>query len=224
VVTAVPVDVRPLRAGDRSAGRGRDGVVRRGTARDNETREHVMDETRPPTGANTGRSKRDGKGRYTRTQDSAERDANAARLRADGANYDEIAREMGYGSAASAWKAVDRALRATVAEPAARVRTIELARLDILLWEAWKVLRARHIVVNQGRVVLDPDSGQPLHDHGPVLQAIDRVLKIQERRARLLGLDAPVKVEAITVDQIEAEIARLAAELGMNDPRPLVEP
>jgi hypothetical protein len=49
----------------------------------------------------------------------------------------------------------------------------------------------------------------------PVLQAIDRLLKIQERRARLLGLDAPTqhRVNVLSEDAIDAEIARLEAEL-----------
>jgi hypothetical protein len=35
--------------------------------------------------------------------------------------------------------------------------------------------------------------GAPLLDDAPVLAAVDRLLKVQERRAKLLGLDVPVK-------------------------------
>lgn len=35
-----------------------------------------------------------------------------------------------------------------------------------------------------------------------------------ERKAKLLGLDAPLKVQALTLDVIDAEIARLEAELA----------
>jgi hypothetical protein len=45
------------------------------------------------------------------------------------------------------------------------------------------------------------------------LKAVDRQVRISERRCKLLGLDAPTRVETITIDQIEAEIARLSAEL-----------
>ena len=44
-------------------------------------------------------------------------------------------------------------------------------------------------------------------------------VRISERRARLLGLDAPARVDAnvlanVTVDQIDAEIERLLREYG----------
>jgi len=46
--------------------------------------------------------------------------------------------------------------------------------------------------VSGGKIVLGGD-GEPLIDHGPVLLATDRLLKIHERRARLWGIDAPVQ-------------------------------
>jgi len=49
------------------------------------------------------------------------------------------------------------------------------------------------------------------------LFAIDRCLAIMDRRARLLGLDAPVRTEVITLDYIQAEIQRLEATLGEID-------
>jgi hypothetical protein len=54
----------------------------------------------------------------------------------------------------------------------------------------------------------------------PVLQAIDRLLRIQERRARLLGLDMPVKLTAqvTPVDPADIELAKLiAAAQAAND-------
>jgi hypothetical protein len=73
------------------------------------------------------------------------------------------------------------------------------------------------VTVSNGRVVtLD---GQPLQDDGPILQAVDRLnhiedrkLRIQERRAKYLGLDAPKQV-VISDDVIDAEIRALAEEL-----------
>lgn len=49
--------------------------------------------------------------------------------------------------------------------------------------------------------------------------SVDRVLKIMERRARILGLDAPTRhrVEVITEDAVDAEIRRLQGELAGND-------
>ncbi|GAA2395473.1 hypothetical protein GCM10010404_61300 [Nonomuraea africana] len=46
---------------------------------------------------------------------------------------------------------------------------------------------------DDGNAAVDDGRGEPLEDDAPVLAAIDRMLKIQERRAKLLGLDIPVK-------------------------------
>lgn len=49
--------------------------------------------------------------------------------------------------------------------------------------------------------------------------AADRVLSVMDRRAKLLGLNRPDRVEhtVITMDAIEAEIARLEGELSELD-------
>lgn len=130
-------------------------------------------------------------GRFTRTADQAERDAEACRLRADGLTYQQIADRLGI-SRGSAHEAVQRAIADIVREPAEEVRQLELLRLDQMHVAAREVLEARHFVVDRGQVVLW--EGEPLVDDGPKLQAIDRLLKIQARRAALLGLDAEKKV------------------------------
>lgn len=172
---------------------------------------------------------RNANGRFTRTIDHAEQDADAARLRARGMTYEVIATELGYCNRAAARAAVERALVATVTEPAAEVRQMELARLDEMYRAALAVLERQHLTVSHGKVVytggtqvLDERGnvtyigGEPLFDDAPVLQAIDRMIRIMERRAKLLGLDAPTKVEVITLDAIEAEIRRLNEELGLD--------
>ena len=154
-----------------------------------------------------------GNGRFVRTVDTAERDAEAARLRTRGYSYQQIADELGWVSRGDAYRAVQRVLADTVKEAGDEVRAIELARLDGLHVAAMDVLERKHVTVSNGRVVSLDGSG-PLPDDGPVLAAIDRLLKIQERRARLLGLDAPTK-QAISIspDRL-AEIEQLAEQLG----------
>lgn len=160
---------------------------------------------------------RDGRGRFVRTTDTAERDAQACELRAQGYSYQRIAAALRYTDRSLARRAVERALAATVRDSADTLREIELQRLDAMWQQAWQVLYEDHPFVSGGRIVYDPATGQPLVDDGPVLAAIDRLLKISERRAKLLGLDAPTKVETITLDQVDAEIARLMAELARGE-------
>lgn len=157
-------------------------------------------------------SRRNHRGRYERNIESVRRDAEAAELRANGATYQQIADQLGYTDRSNARHGVQRALADTIREPADEVRQIQLAQLDRLTREALKVLERTHVTVSQGRVIKD-DEGKPLEDDAPVLNAIDRLLKIAERRSKLLGLDAPSKVEVLSIDAIDAEIGRLTDEL-----------
>ena len=157
---------------------------------------------------------RERRGRFAKTAESAERDREACRLRTRGMTYQQISDRLGYGSEGNARRAVQACLAAIQADGAEELRAIQLQQLDYLTEQALNVLESAHHVVTQaGRIVTDAD-GRPLVDHGPVLAAIDRLLKIQERRAKLMGLDAPIRQEVITLDQIDREIERLIAELA----------
>ncbi|MFF4479461.1 hypothetical protein ACFY1A_20915 [Streptomyces sp. NPDC001520] len=135
---------------------------------------------------------RAGDGRWIRTPETAARDAEAARLRARGMTYRAIAAELEM-DVHSVHDAVKRALKEIVQEPAEDVRRMELERLDVLYEAAARVLEREHVTVSQGKIIYQgPD---PLLDDGPVLQAIDRLLRIQERRSKLLGLDAATKTQ-----------------------------
>lgn len=149
-----------------------------------------------------------------KTIEQAQHDAEAARLRAQGWGYAQIGEKLGV-SMQGAHQAVQRALTAAVREPADDVRALELSRLDLLWQAAWTVLTKHHVTVQQGKVVYLGD--EPLEDDAPVLNAIDRLLKVQDRRAKLLGLDAPTRHEVITLDAIDQEIAKLTRELGGRD-------
>lgn len=170
-----------------------------------------MDEHQPD--GVTGRT-RDGHGRFDRDPETAKRDAEAARLRGRGWTYRRIADELGV-SKQTAYDAVQRALADTLAEPAAEARTLELERLDEMHASVLAVLEREHVTVSQGRIVrrriLDDDGdpivvtydkdGKPIfreeeiRDDAPLLAAVDRLLRIAERRAKLLGLDAPTRAE-----------------------------
>jgi len=119
---------------------------------------------------------------------AAERQARALGLRKAGLGYAAIAHQLGYAGPSGAYRAIMTALRALTGEPAKELRDLELARLDDLLAGLWGDAR-------QGNV-----------------QKIDRVLKIMQRRAALLGLDAPARFADATGYRREAE--QLAAEIG----------
>ena len=84
---------------------------------------------------------------------------------------------------------------------------------------AWRVATSKHYTTTQtGRVATGPD-GQPVIDDGPVLHALDRLLRFDDHEAKLVGLYAPARsrVEVITEDVIDAECAALAAQVKEND-------
>lgn len=88
-----------------------------------------------------------------------------------GLSYQEIAVKVGYRSASGAHAAVRKALNKTLQEPADELRRIEVARLDQMLGALWEK-------VKKGDT-----------------RAIEAALRVEERRARLLGLDEPSEVD-----------------------------
>lgn len=169
----------------------------------------------------------DGKGRFVRTLATAERDAEAADLRAQGWTYRRIAAYFGI-DVRNAYDAVQRALNSVIKEPGKAVLHFELerldaelARLDAMEEKVRKVLDAKHITVNNGKVIIHPETNQPMEDDAPVLQAVDRLLKIEEsrrrngeRRAKLTGIEAAVKIDATVheVTQQDLELQEMLRE------------
>jgi hypothetical protein len=124
--------------------------------------------------------------------DLIEKERQVVELRRAGATYEECARAVGYATPQGAYLAYHRALKRTLLDAGAdEARQVEIDRLDRLQRAAWpKAL--------QGEV-----------------PAINSVLKIMERRSRLLGLDAPTRISAdVTTYEggtdIDREVARLA--------------
>lgn len=101
------------------------------------------------------------------------REREALELRKAGATYQQIADKIGLTVEGSrlAVKRSLASLTAIAGEAAEEVRSIELERLDVMLLGIWDKARRGDV------------------------QAIDRVLRIQERRARFLSLDMPDKVQ-----------------------------
>jgi hypothetical protein len=123
----------------------------------------------------------------------AEKRLQAMELRIAGYGYVEIAQKLGYFGPGTAYKAVQAAIKATAAPLAGELREIEAARLDKMTKALWP------FVEGHPAVEADPERGIVAEPAVPPdLDMLDRVLKIMQRRARLLGLDEPQKKDVLS--------------------------
>ena len=125
-----------------------------------------------------------------------QREAEVVKLRRGGLTWDMIADRVGYASPSAAHAAYQRASKRIVQDDIEAIRKIETERLDIMQSAVW---------------------GQVLNGSIPAVMA---VVRIQERRARLLGLDQPFKqqIEVTSYDgnSIDREVARLVELLDSS--------
>ena len=137
------------------------------------------------------------RGGFVKTADDALKDAEALKLRSEGLTYREIAERLGINTS-TAYRRVENALRAIPADGVDEMRQLEGERLDKLHAALWE--RA-----------LEGD-----------LQAIDRLLTISNRRAKLFGLDAPTRqvneLQSFSTAEINAEVRRLELLLMQGEP------
>jgi hypothetical protein len=158
-----------------------------------------------------------------RSAETMEKDAQAYDLFRRGLSYRQIASQVGWKSPRSAVEAVRRGARENAVDPleAAEARQAFLDRFQDYRRAAQRVLAARHYVATQtGRIVAGPD-GQPLVDSDPNMRALDRLLKVDDMELRLRDLypAAKSRVEVITEDAVDAEMAALARAVADNDAR-----
>jgi AraC-like DNA-binding protein len=141
----------------------------------------------------------------------------------DNPSFATISQALGY-SETYVRKLYRQALKSIILDNVADVRKLEVVRLDKMYTDAMEVLQRFHPIISSGAVVRDiveDADGRPvldenenpvtvrIQDSGPVLAAIDRLLRIQERRSRLLGLDKPTKIAATDPDgEKEASIVQ----------------
>ncbi|GAA1749510.1 hypothetical protein [Nonomuraea bangladeshensis] len=123
-------------------------------------------------------------------EESANRRAEVVRLRRTGMTFEDIGNQLGISKQA-AHKLWHKTMKGIPVVEVEAYRTEQRMRLDALLQRANEILETKHVVVQHGRVVeLD---GEPLRDRGPELDAIKTIIDIEQRRAKLDGLDTPVK-------------------------------
>jgi len=134
---------------------------------------------------------RTGGGRYERSIETAQRDAEAARLKSRNMTYQQVGDALGVSKQA-AHKMVERAMRDTLEEPSDLLRQLELMKLDAAESAAVAIMERLHYAHSNGRLVYMGDN--PIRDDGPALVAINTIIRCMERRAKLLGLDSPTKL------------------------------
>lgn len=117
-------------------------------------------------------------------------------------DWQQIADKLGYSSRGAAHTDVTRALQKVAVDTVRDAETllrIELMRLDRL----------------QAALMPEALKGDA--------HAAQLCLAISDRRVKWQALGAPIRHQVITIGGIEAEIAKLEAELADNDPDPETE-
>lgn len=122
---------------------------------------------------------------------TVEKQRQVLELRKAGADYETIAKKVGYANRSAAYKACQSALERVTKEPAEEVLALELGRLDGMLLGLWPNARIGH------------------------LGAIDRVLRIMERRSKYLGLD---QTDTLDTAQASNMLADFMASLHQEFP------
>lgn len=135
------------------------------------------------------------------------------KLRREGVRYDdERILSLGYADSGSARKDLVRALKAHRDEEAAEAsiyRQQENERLDALLEAAWpRATQPSPVFDKEGEVI----------DHALDMRAVDTVLRLIDRRAKLNGLDMPTKAELSGPGGGAVPIG----PIGMNELRDLI--
>jgi hypothetical protein len=120
----------------------------------------------------------------------AARAARAVKLRCEGLTLDQIATKLGYSNRSSAFKAIERSLRENTAENVEQLRQVEGRRLDEL------------------EAVYRPKAMRGDLDAAKLLVAVG------DRRAKLFGLNAPVKTEITGADGGAVEVKVSDSELA----------
>lgn len=122
----------------------------------------------------------------------------AIQLQLGGATLDQIAVECGFYDRSAAKRAIDKQLAQDVKPATDELRARSIRRLDQLLLSVWTDALARPKYDQGGNLLEDVDWQRRN-------AAVELVIRIEDRRARLEGLDKPLKVD---LDAHARELAR----------------
>lgn len=144
--------------------------------------------------------------------------AEAARLKAVGVPVEDIAEQFGWfdpdgtPDVNRVFTAIRTHLASLYRFTADEAKILELESLDQVEYRLWNLLKDEHVVISQGRIVRD-ENGDPVPDSRFALETMDRILKVKDMRAKMMGTYAPKQVEVISIDRIEQEISKLEQQL-----------
>lgn len=122
----------------------------------------------------------------------------AVRMRREGNSWAEIVAATGYTDVQQAQNDVSKYLKrqyTEAAQEADMLRAQHAAHLAELKHTAQEIMDRMHIHITAGGQIAMYD-GKPVRDDMPSLAALDRLLKIIEREAKMYGLDAPDKLQS----------------------------
>lgn len=127
-----------------------------------------------------------------------ERAVEAMRLRRNGKMWHEVAELAGYSSPQAAQRAVRRVLARVEDETVDDYRALMDARLEALYEKAWEAIEKA-----------DPER------HVGLSQLLQAAISIENRRAKLFGIDGATKSETTVVvkSALDAEIEQLVTHL-----------
>jgi hypothetical protein len=127
-----------------------------------------------------------------------ERDLRAVKLRGAGLGWQEIADQLSYADPGHAYRAFMKIMKEYPREDVETARETEADRYDSLQRAIWAQC-------------LTPGNKQHW--------AIDRALRLMDQRARLLGLNAPLRqqIEVITESTVDKAIHELEALMEANE-------
>ena len=164
----------------------------------------------------TGIQTRDHKGRSMRTPETIARDHQAAEMRSKAMTYQQIGEALGI-SRQAAHKAVQRAIDEIPKEGTEQVLSMELQKLDYLERRLFKIVEDLHVTIARSGKIVMYDDGTPVPDEAPVIQAIAALLRVGDRRSKLLGLNAPAKAEVdVTIQEHAGEVDRAIWERAIE--------
>lgn len=135
-----------------------------------------------------------GRPKKTQLDDVIQREQEVIRLRRQGMQWDDIAKAVGYSAPSTAYEVYQRALKRIVKEDVEAIRELENTRLDTALSAIWPQVLAGD------------------------LPAVQTLIKVMDRRAKLNGLDMPTRIQAEVVsydgNTVRAELERILAIAG----------